>query len=402
MFSRIQRFGCLGLALVAGSGLLCTSASAGTPPVPPATLEYREVDWTVAHVGVRFVTQSAAFPKEPATSGKVIRGKLTIGSETNNTLSFLWAKSEGKLYLDLNRNLDFTDDNAPGLTNVFSSKAHGNSQSFSGIRCTFKSPDGPQSRVFSLDIYDYGYGNQMNGSVGLNCFFEAKVVLQGKDYRVGIIEDAELKPFWLLIQPWAAHENGFYVGGSQLEAVRFSRRLFLDTEAYQLECAYIASPDRPQYRLTINPQQPQVGELKLTGQFIERLVLEESSKDGWLVVVDQPSASFKVPVASYSAPQVSLRNGKVTATRTMPYRSPGQQQPLVTVKADKPATLTAGGPLTNTVSANQQGRVLSLAYKLIGADGAEYQLLDPQGRKTPKFAIYKGEKQIAAGEFEFG
>ncbi|MCJ7832619.1 MAG: 2Fe-2S iron-sulfur cluster-binding protein, partial [Actinobacteria bacterium] len=43
-------------------------------------------------------------------TNKVVRGRLHFGESTNDFLPFAWAPRARKLYLDLNRNLDLTDD----------------------------------------------------------------------------------------------------------------------------------------------------------------------------------------------------------------------------------------------------------------------------------------------------
>ena len=68
----------------------------------------------------------------------------------------------------------------------------------------------------------------------------------------------------------------------------------------------------------------------------------------------------------------------------------------------KSVTLAAGGPLNNTVTANRQGRDLRLDYKLLGAGGQAYSLVRHGPAVQPEFAVYKGDKKIASGKFEFG
>ena len=74
----------------------------------------------------------------------------------------------------------------------------------------------------------------------------------------------------------------------------------------------------------------------------------------------------------------------------------------ISVSDKAPAVLDAGGPLTNSVTAIREGQDLRLDYKLIGAGGATYQLVKHDTSKPPEFAIYKGDRKIASGKFEFG
>ena len=53
------------------------------------------------------------FLKEPELSQRhVFRRVLRFGKDTNNAIALIWDQPKRKLYLDLNRNLDFTDDPA--------------------------------------------------------------------------------------------------------------------------------------------------------------------------------------------------------------------------------------------------------------------------------------------------
>ena len=73
---------------------------------------------------------------------------------------------------------------------------------------------------------------------------------------------------------------------------------------------------------------------------------------------------------------------------------------LQIVSVTKPAMLAVGGPLTNSVAVNRQGRALNLSYQLLGAGGEASQLLG--ARRQPEFAAYRAGKKVASGKFEFG
>jgi len=71
----------------------------------------------------------------------------------------------------------------------------------------------------------------------------------------------------------------------------------------------------------------------------------------------------------------------------------------------RPAVLTMGGPLTNSISVARHGWNLNLTYRLIGAEGGDYRLWECDRTKSgspPQFAIYNGNKKIASGKFEYG
>lgn len=138
-------------------------------------------------------------------------------------------------------------------------------------------------------------------------------------------------------------------------------------------------------------QKPVMGELKLEGQYIERLTLRP--RVGLAEVLNDPNQTVRLPVGEYWVDEVRLKGGY--RRQLTPNRSP------VVISEDAPASLKEGGPLKHTVSVLRRGRVLVLSYRLYGVGGEAYATAN-SGGKQPTFAIYKGDKQIAAGEFEFG
>ena len=76
-----------------------------------ADLNYQETDEVLVSRGVGLTLQTAPFPKEPALPGQnVFRGSLLWGPRPEQALPFIWDKGRGRLFLDLNRNRDLTDD----------------------------------------------------------------------------------------------------------------------------------------------------------------------------------------------------------------------------------------------------------------------------------------------------
>jgi len=153
--------------------------------------------------------------------------------------------------------------------------------------------------------------------------------------------------------------------------------LFLGTGIYLCQAQ---ETDRPNSAL---------GELKLEGKYIERLVLRR--KDGHTERFDQPAATIKLPVGEYRLLEAHLKHG---------YWFHFLSRDWVTVAEDKPAVFKVGAPLKQTVKAQRRGKFLVLNYKLLGVGGEIYTGRDTS--KPPTFTIYKGDKEIASGKFEFG
>ena len=132
-----------------------------------------------------------------------------------------------------------------------------------------------------------------------------------------------------------------------------------------------------------------LGELKLQGKYIERLVLRR--RDGRTERLDQPAETIKLQVGEYRLLEAHLKGG---------YTFRSLSRDWVTVAEDKPAVLKVGAPLKQTVKAQRQGRILALNYQLLGVGGKMYT--SANRNKPPTFTVYKGDKEIASDKFEFG
>jgi len=140
-------------------------------------------------------------------------------------------------------------------------------------------------------------------------------------------------------------------------------------------------------------QNSAVGELKLEGKHIKRLVLRQ--KDGGTKKFDKPGETIKLAIGEYRLQEASLEGGYSCGITT-----PVSDANWVTVAEDKPAVLKVGAPLKQTVEVRKQGSLLLLNYKLLGAGGEAYT--SDNRSDPPAFTVYKGDKKIASCKFEFG
>ena len=191
---------------------------------------------------------------------KVIRGLLKLGGGGSNEMAFAWDRTAGKLYLDLNRNLDLTDDPA----GVFSSQGGAMDfyQTFTNIRLPFKTPAGSHQALVDLNFYDYG---RLNCNAAMRSFWQGKVTLQGEEWQVGLLGNAfepksSLESGSLLLRPWAERNKPFSLHSGSLEGFPFSRKLFFGNRAYQLQCTSEGQGDTAKVRVQFTEQQPSLGE----------------------------------------------------------------------------------------------------------------------------------------------
>jgi len=386
-----------------GSGKILRAADLVPSSSPPsnaitASLGYQETDYSVINWGVSLTTRTIPFPKEPAgAAGKILRGVLNFGGGSSNSIAFVWQRDAGKLYLDLNRNRDLTDDPEGAFSaRVFRPTSY---QTFTNVHLLFNTASG-RCRVLA-DISFWDYGSQPSCSLAVRSFWQGKVTLQGRDWQAGIVQNdlnqsSSFGNSRLLLRPWDNRNQPFDAYDGSLASVPFSRKVFVDGHAYQLEWITGSQNGEAKPALQFTEQSVALGELKITGKFIQRLVLPGGP---YLVVLDQPAASMQVPVGSYNQPDILLAQNGTTAYCNSSLRQTGQR---VSVDGKTPLVLNVGGPLTNSVIASRHGQDLRLDYRLVGAGGETYQLANRDRSRPPAFAIYQGDKKIASGKFEFG
>ncbi|MGB8370824.1 MAG: hypothetical protein ACLPYZ_07450 [Limisphaerales bacterium] len=362
-------------------------------------LDYVEVGYSFINRGLPLVTRSTPFAKEPAFAGsKVVRGTFQPGGSASNAIAFAWDRAAGKLYLDLNRNLDLTDD-PDGVFGCLEKNYSGHYQTFANVRLPFKTPSGNREMLVDLNLNDYG--SRPGCTAAVHSFWQGKVTLQGVECQVGVVEN----PFsrsdpapdgYLLLRRWAARNEPFSTDAGSFVAFPFPRKLFYQNQACRLDCTNELSGNNARLKLQFTGEQPVLGELKINGHFIERAILQGGP---YLVVLDQPETVVKVPVGKYNRPEVWLKQGDTVAYYSTYSVRPDQG---ITIDGNKPGLLAAGGPLTNSVSLSRHGKSLRFNYQLLGAGGEVYQLARVDRSQPPEFAVYKGDRKIASGKFEFG
>jgi hypothetical protein len=386
---------CSGTMLRAADFVLASNASSNAVT---AALEYQETDYPIVNWGVSLTTQTAPFPNEPAAaSGKIVRGVLSFGGESSNDIAFVWQRDAGKLFLDLNRNRNFTNHPA----NIFSARSVRPVyyQTFTNIHLPFNTAAGKCQVLADLNFWDYS--SRPSCSLAVRSFWQGKVTLQGRDWQAGLVQNVvnptgALENGQFLLRPWAQRSKPFSAFGTAPDAVPFTRKLFLDGHAYQLD-PIIAAPDGAvRLALQFTEKPVALGEIKISGKYVQRLVL---SGGPYLVLLDDPAGTVKIPTGSYNQPNIRLGQNGTEALCNSSQSLFGRQ---LSVNDKTPTVLNLGGPLTNSVTVSRHGEDLRLDYRLVGVGGETYQLANEDRSHPPEFAIYKDAKKIASGKFEFG
>ena len=376
-------------------------------------------------------------PKEPALApGPVVRGVLKFGDNPRNAIPFVWQGGAKKLFLDLNRNQDLTDDPAGVIPAkaLFSAGPSFIHQLFTNVPLAF-----PATSTGAPMLVDLELGMDIARRPGephftacLRSYWQGKVTREGHDWQVGLMQNLSDQPGsfrhgQLLLRPWEERNRRFIASCEVPEdtlavpwdwknwmvrasdAFAFSPKVFFEGRACQLDWSAEPRGREEKLALRLTEEQPALGELRITGSFIQRLVLTGGP---YVVVLAQPPASVKVPLGRYQPYRVWLQQGKAEAYfnfgvpqsgmanvveeisgSQMPVLGPPPPEQAVVVEEQRTAVLAVGGPLTNCVSATHRGRNLLLNYRLIGAGGGEYWLAEGatgSRRNLPSAGLGKG------------
>lgn len=138
-------------------------------------------------------------------------------------------------------------------------------------------------------------------------------------------------------------------------------------------------------------ERPIMYELKLEGGSIEQLILQSGNQKQ---TYDRPGKSIMLESSTYQVSELHLKGGFMHS----PYGDTTRLGPI-RVRPGEPAILKAGWPLEQRVTVQRKGQLLTMDYGLIGAAGEGYRF---ERVHRPTFTIYKGDKEIASGKFQFG
>jgi len=137
---------------------------------------------------------------------------------------------------------------------------------------------------------------------------------------------------------------------------------------------------------------PRTGELRIEGQSIKQLILEDRA--GQHREFNQPGPAVTLPAGEHRLYELTLENGLRASPR------PARAEDWIGVGEDRPATLKVGPPLRQIIRIQRQGRCMTLQYELVGQGGESYAV--PRSSPPPAFVVYKGQRRVISGSFKPG
>lgn len=436
--------------------LICPSSVSGreasdqsgtaTGTVTAVPLVYQETVFQFLYRHVPVERRLSPFPKEPVLPhGPVVRGVLKFGDNPSNAVPFVWVGGAKKLLLDLNRNQDLTDDPAGVIsaTVLWSAGTYFIHQMFTNVPLAFPATSAGAPMVVDLELGmdTFRRPGEPLFTACLRSYWQGKVTREGHDWQVGLMQNLSDQPGSflrgeLLLRPWEERTKRFiascevpmdtlaipWTGKNWMvrasEAIAFSPKVFFEGHACHLDWSAEPRGREEGLALRLTEQPTALGELRIAGNSIQRLVLTGGP---YVVVLAQPPAGVKVPPGHYHPYRVWVKQGRTEAYLNygvpqsgmanvveeitgsqMPVLGPPPPEQAVVVEEGRATVLPVGGPLTNCVSASHRGQNLMLTYRLIGAGGGDYWLASGGDRKPPQFTVARLGKRIGSGAFEFG
>jgi len=136
------------------------------------------------------------------------------------------------------------------------------------------------------------------------------------------------------------------------------------------------------------------GQLRVLGEHIETIILVDGDGQELRFSGADLAKPLELAPGTYRPQEIQLKGGYGCNIS-----SEAEFEP-VKVEAGQTAELKAGGPLTQGLTVERQGKMFRLGYELKGVGGEAYTMA---GRmRPPEFAVFKGDRKVGGGQFEFG
>ena len=378
--------GALMLVIGLGGGIRPAGASV-------VSLEYRTQGPT-ADFKLPMGEREIRFKKEPAYKGtEIVRSLLPVSPDPKDVLGFACDTEESTLYLDLNRNLDLTDD-PDGVVKAMGS---GWGRSFENVVVTIEQEGRRRELVMDLESYGSRWGRYtVKSSWGADA-----VRIGDRIYQVGVIDNGDgviTVEDTLYLQPAAGEFEAVDAesAGDEDERVEIQApsTLVLDGVPYRL--AYELAEDGRSLALSLEPgAEDSLAEVELSGEGIQRIVLQDKAT---AAVILAPGQALRIPAGNYRA-ELQVRMGS------------DEKHSLwnawnVPLQAGREGSgiWRAGGPITSKLSCRRFGARLRFDQATVGAAGEKYREAGFHGISggRPKLQVKKAGVIVHVGEFEYG
>ena len=381
MSAKVNILNLILLSFLLTSSLLGQEAPSATEHI--FSLEYTPSGFAM-DITLEFSEQDVPFEKEPDIGDrKFFRGFFKTGNEQEDRIGILWDQNKGKLYVDLNRNKDLTDD----ANGVFTSNSPGSYQRFENVQLQLRHGDLDLKYAIEVTLSDFG---MVHWTLKVKSGYAGVFELYDKKWQLRIADNLDSKIDRSDIMYLAQADSGSVQDSRPFQV---AETVFFDGRSYDLSFEFVKGQVSPLLQVTLTEKQVPMGQLNIEGRFIKRAVFEGDI----FVILASPKQITPMPQGEYRLDQICLDSG----AGMLFYGDDYYNFDRITVNQSQPGHLKAGGPLDSSVDVKRTGRFLNLSYALKGIGGLNYTSAAGRG-DSPGFRILKGDKEIETGNFEYG
>lgn len=328
------------------------------------------------------------FDKEPVYAGsKVARSVLYLAPGKKEYVGFACDLEGKKLYVDLNRNRDLTDDPA----GVFDSASDGWGQQFENVAIPIQ--QGDRRRELAVD---FRFHSESYGRYTVQSSWEGDGIAIGeKTWRLAVVDNGDGvidRQDTLFLEPMDKGGGpGHREDPLEVQAVA---SLTLDGAPFAL--TYVVASDGKTLALTVEPGEDDLLEVELAGEGIERLVMQDPKS---VAVFFNPSSVIRLPAGRYRS-SVRVRSGE--GTNALLWEAQSASLHLQDGRGQKPWVV--GGPIASKLTCRKAGDQLVFDQAATGAGGEKYSMAGSSGGALgkPKLRVKKDGEVIHVGNFEYG
>jgi hypothetical protein len=329
----------------------------------------------------------ADFEKEPDFGGrKVVRGLIPAGAEEKDYIGYACDLKKGKLYLDLNRNRDLTDD--PNC--VFTTDRPGRNGYFEKVRFSVKSGSLEVPYVAQISFHGSSYANMT-----IRSGFSSEIEVGGRKWKIEVVDNMDGKigdrDYFVL----DCVREGVVGLLRSLGNLPIRENIFFGGRFYKTDFEFKVKEGKLVLQMRLDELQAPLGKVKIESKFVKCLVV---NNDTTQVILDSPAGESVVPLGNFNYEHLVIEGEKSEKFKVTNFHGGNE----FSVNSDEPTIIKAGGALINSVSVQRNGSVLTFGYKLVDAIGNEYGSLQGSRDNPPGFVVYKGDKQVGSGTFEYG
>ena len=363
--------------MAAAAGLLAGAAYGET-----FTLNYRE-DGRVASFALQMDESEVVFKKEPAYAGEeIVRSALYVSPDKKDYVGFAYDEQGRKLYLDLNRNLDLTDD----PQGEFEAGVDEWGGAFKNISIPIEKDGRRRDLRFDLEIYGASFAQcEVKSS-----WESGAVAIGGRTFRMAVVDDGDgafdSKDRLYLTLAEDKEEDVAPIG------MGVPKTLVVDGAAHELSFEW--SADGKTLALSVEPSSMAMRELALEGEGIERIVLESSDVSAMFMA---PGNRIRLPAGRYNG-QVYVRMGE--GEEAVSWRAWNVSRRVK--DSDKVGTWLVGGPIRSKLTCRAAGAKLEFDQETIGAGGEAYRWNGGAVLGEPKLRVKHADEVVHVGTFEYG